>query len=55
VGIYELGDFNATLATHQVPIGEFDGPHRLFGPDGKLLQLYSLSRSIARARGPFIK
>jgi Icc protein len=23
--------------THQVPIGEFDGPHPFFGPDGKLL------------------
>ena len=25
------------LVTHQVPIGEFDGPHPFFGPDGKLL------------------
>jgi 3',5'-cyclic AMP phosphodiesterase CpdA len=23
--------------THQVPIGQFDGPHPFFGPDGKLL------------------
>lgn len=26
-----------TLVTHQVPIGQFDGPHPFFGPDGKLL------------------
>ena len=25
------------LVTHHVPIGEFDGPHPFFGPDGKLL------------------
>ena len=25
------------MVTHQVPIGEFDGPHPFFGPDGKLL------------------
>jgi 3',5'-cyclic-AMP phosphodiesterase len=25
------------LVTHVVPIGEFDGPHPFFGPDGKLL------------------
>jgi 3',5'-cyclic-AMP phosphodiesterase len=25
------------LVTHQVPIGEFDGPHPFFGPDGRLL------------------
>ncbi len=25
------------VVTHQVPIGEFDGPHPFFGPDGKLL------------------
>ena len=25
------------LVIHQVPIGEFDGPHPFFGPDGKLL------------------
>jgi Icc protein len=25
------------LVTHQVPIGDFDGPHPFFGPDGKLL------------------
>jgi 3',5'-cyclic AMP phosphodiesterase CpdA len=23
--------------THQVPIGQFDGPHPFFGPDGELL------------------
>jgi Icc protein len=26
-----------SVVTHQVPIGEFDGPHPFFGPDGKLL------------------
>ena len=26
-----------SLVTHQVPIGQFDGPHPFFGPDGKLL------------------
>ncbi|ABD86831.1 phosphodiesterase [Rhodopseudomonas palustris] len=25
------------LVTHSVPIGQFDGPHPFFGPDGKLL------------------
>jgi 3',5'-cyclic AMP phosphodiesterase CpdA len=25
------------MVTHHVPIGEFDGPHPFFGPDGKLL------------------
>ncbi|MBC7581207.1 MAG: phosphodiesterase [Tardiphaga sp.] len=25
------------LVTHQMPIGEFDGPHPFFGPDGRLL------------------
>jgi 3',5'-cyclic AMP phosphodiesterase CpdA len=25
------------VVTHQVPVGEFDGPHPFFGPDGKLL------------------
>ncbi|WP_076858952.1 phosphodiesterase [Bradyrhizobium mercantei] len=25
------------LVTHHVPIGQFDGPHPFFGPDGKLL------------------
>ncbi|MBR0936575.1 phosphodiesterase [Bradyrhizobium jicamae] len=25
------------VVTHQVPIGEFDGPHPFFGPDGNLL------------------
>jgi 3',5'-cyclic-AMP phosphodiesterase len=25
------------VVTHHVPIGEFDGPHPFFGPDGKLL------------------
>ena len=28
-----LGD----LVTHHVPIGQFDGPHPFFGPDGRLL------------------
>jgi Icc protein len=26
-----------SVVTHQVPIGQFDGPHPFFGPDGKLL------------------
>jgi 3',5'-cyclic-AMP phosphodiesterase len=26
-----------SIITHQVPIGQFDGPHPFFGPDGKLL------------------
>ena len=31
------GDGFGQLVTHHVPIGEFDGPHPFFGPDGKLL------------------
>ena len=31
------GERFGTVVTHQVPIGEFDGPHPFFGPDGKLL------------------
>ena len=31
------GEEFGQLVTHQVPIGEFDGPHPFFGPDGKLL------------------
>ncbi|WP_407179259.1 phosphodiesterase [Bradyrhizobium sp. STM 3562] len=31
------GEQFGNLVTHQVPIGEFDGPHPFFGPDGKLL------------------
>lgn len=31
------GEGLGTLVTHQVPIGDFDGPHPFFGPDGKLL------------------
>ena len=31
------GEGVGQLVTHQVPIGEFDGPHPFFGPDGKLL------------------
>jgi 3',5'-cyclic AMP phosphodiesterase CpdA len=31
------GDGFGELVTHLVPIGEFDGPHPFFGPDGKLL------------------
>ena len=30
------GDFG-NVVTHQVPIGQFDGPHPFFGPDGKPL------------------
>jgi hypothetical protein len=31
------GEGFGQLVTHQVPIGEFDGPHPFFGPDGKLM------------------
>jgi Icc protein len=31
------GDDFGELVTHLVPIGQFDGPHPFFGPDGKLL------------------
>ena len=31
------GEAFGQLVTHQVPIGEFDGPHPFFGADGKLL------------------
>ncbi|MEH2509772.1 Icc protein [Nitrobacteraceae bacterium AZCC 1564] len=31
------GDSFGRVVTHTVPIGEFDGPHPFFGPDGKLL------------------
>ena len=31
------GEGFGQLVTHQVPIGQFDGPHPFFGPDGKLL------------------
>jgi Icc protein len=31
------GEGFGNLVTHQVPIGEFDGPYPFFGPDGKLL------------------
>lgn len=31
------GDRFGYVVTHTVPIGEFDGPHPFFGPDGKLL------------------
>lgn len=31
------GEGFGNVVTHQVPIGEFDGPHPFFGPDGKLL------------------
>jgi Icc protein len=35
--IWLPGDGFGRVVTHQVPIGEFDGPHPFFGPDGKLL------------------
>jgi 3',5'-cyclic-AMP phosphodiesterase len=35
--IWLPGDGLGRVVTHQVPIGEFDGPHPFFGPDGKLL------------------
>ena len=31
------GEGFGSLVTHQVPIGQFDGPHPFFGADGKLL------------------
>jgi 3',5'-cyclic AMP phosphodiesterase CpdA len=31
------GEPYGNVVTHQVPIGDFDGPHPFFGPDGKLL------------------
>jgi len=31
------GESFGSVVTHQVPIGDFDGPHPFFGPDGKLL------------------
>jgi len=31
------GEGFGTVVTHQVPVGEFDGPHPFFGPGGKLL------------------
>ena len=31
------GEGVGSVVTHQVPSGEFDGPHPFFGPDGKLL------------------
>jgi hypothetical protein len=31
------GEGVGQLVTHQVPIGDFDGPHPFFGTDGKLL------------------
>jgi 3',5'-cyclic AMP phosphodiesterase CpdA len=31
------GEGFGSVVTHQVPIGQFDGPHPFFGQDGKLL------------------
>jgi 3',5'-cyclic-AMP phosphodiesterase len=31
------GEGFGDIVTHHVPIGQFDGPHPFFGPDGKLL------------------
>jgi Icc protein len=31
------GEGFGSVVTHQVPIGEFDGPHPFFAPDGRLL------------------
>jgi 3',5'-cyclic AMP phosphodiesterase CpdA len=31
------GEGFGSVVTHQVPIGDFDGPHPFFGPDGRLL------------------
>jgi 3',5'-cyclic-AMP phosphodiesterase len=35
--IWFPGEGFGSVVTHQVPIGNFDGPHPFFGPDGKLL------------------
>jgi 3',5'-cyclic-AMP phosphodiesterase len=35
--VWSPGVAFGNLVTHTVPIGEFDGPHPFFGPDGKLL------------------
>lgn len=37
VHAWSAGEGFGDLVTHQVPIGDFDGPHPFFGPDGKLL------------------
>jgi hypothetical protein len=34
---FETGAGFMKIVTHQVAIGDFDGPHPFFGPDGKLL------------------
>ena len=31
------GEGFGSVATHHIPIGDFDGPHPFFGPDGRLL------------------
>jgi Icc protein len=31
------GEGFGSVVTHQLPIGDFGGPHPFFGPDGKLL------------------
>jgi 3',5'-cyclic-AMP phosphodiesterase len=31
------GEGFGSVVTHHIPIGDFDGPHPFFGPDGKLL------------------
>jgi hypothetical protein len=31
------GEGFGSVVTHQVPIGQYNGPHPFFGPDGKLL------------------
>jgi hypothetical protein len=38
-GIQQLASWRGvgSVVTHQIPIGNFDGPHPSFGPDGKLL------------------
>lgn len=35
--IWFPGEGFGNVVTHQVPIGEFDGPHPFFGPNGRLL------------------
>jgi 3',5'-cyclic-AMP phosphodiesterase len=37
VHIWLPGEGFGSVVTHHVPVGDFDGPHPFFGPDGKLL------------------
>jgi len=35
--VWSAGQGFGQVVTHQVPIGDFEGPHPFFGPDGKLI------------------